>query len=131
MPALGLDHYNLRAPRAVLDRLRDFYCTAVGLAEGYRPPLKTFGYWLYAGDIDVLHLSESYAAELRNMGISTTFDHVAFACSDIESMQATLKKVGIDYQLKEVPLAGVRQIFFRDPAGNGIELNFDVTAVSP
>lgn len=31
MPALGFSHYNLRAPRALLDELRDFYRDVVGL----------------------------------------------------------------------------------------------------
>ena len=50
MTTLGLNHYNLRANRELLDALRDFYCTVVGLTVGERPPFSSFGYWLYAGD---------------------------------------------------------------------------------
>ncbi len=50
MTVRGFDHYNLRADRAVLDELRDFYRDVVGLAVGDRPPFRRFGYWLYSGD---------------------------------------------------------------------------------
>ena len=59
MPAIGFSHYNLRAPRALLDELREFYCDVVGLELGARPPFRSFGYWLYAGGHPVLHLSEA------------------------------------------------------------------------
>ena len=35
-----------------------------------------------------------------------------------------LKEKNIDYIVREVPEIGTRQIFFKDPAGNGIELIF-------
>ena len=44
------DHYNLSAPRELLERLRIFYTETVGLTVGYRPRFQKFGYWLYAGD---------------------------------------------------------------------------------
>ena len=58
MPVLGLSHFNLRASRPLLDKLKDFYVDVVGLRPGFRPPFQRFGYWLYAGDSDVLHLTE-------------------------------------------------------------------------
>jgi glyoxylase I family protein len=127
MPVHGLNHYNLRAARAVIDQLRDFYCEFAGLCVGLRPPFKTFGYWLYAGDTDVLHLSEAGETENRRTDVATTFDHVAFTCTGRPGMEERLKKAGIDYRVSEVPQTGCTQIFFRDPAGNGIELNFSRT----
>ena len=59
----ALDHYNLRAARPLLDRLRDFYCDVVGLTVGERPPFRRFGYWLYAGGRPVLLLGEAGAGE--------------------------------------------------------------------
>lgn len=50
MKILELDHYNLSAPRELLERLRVFYTETVGLTVGYRPSFQKFGYWLYAGD---------------------------------------------------------------------------------
>ena len=77
MPVIRFSHVNLRAPRAMVDALRDFYCEVVGLQCGPRP-LSSYGYWLYAGGCEVLHLSESRPGENRGTGALTTFDHAAF-----------------------------------------------------
>jgi catechol-2,3-dioxygenase len=119
-----IDHYNLRAPREVLEGLRDWYRDAVGLAPGERPPLNHFGYWLYADGRAVLHLSEAGAGESRPVPGSGTFDHVAFACDDPAAMRARLEKLGLAHRMAKVPRTGQTQIFLKDPAGNGVELNF-------
>ena len=127
MTVHGFNHYNLLAPRALLDTLRDFYCSVVGLVEGERPPFRSFGYWLYAGGRDVLHLSETRPGEIRATGVATTFDHVALTCSGFTETEAHLKQLGVTYRISEVPLTGQRQIFIHDPAGNGVELHFPLT----
>ena len=38
MTTAGLSHINFRADRLLLDALKDFYCNAVGLQVGERPP---------------------------------------------------------------------------------------------
>ena len=128
MPVSGLDHYNLRASRALLDYLHAYYCDVVGLKQGRRPPFAGFGYWLYAGEQAVLHLSETDANEVRQSGVVNTFDHVAFACSDLADTEASLTAMKVPYRLAKVPATGVTQIFLTDPAGNGVELNFAPTA---
>ena len=50
MPAVAFDHFNLRAGRDLVERLRDFYVDVVGLRVGARPPFDFHGYWLYIGD---------------------------------------------------------------------------------
>ncbi|MFT3761158.1 MAG: diguanylate cyclase [Pseudoxanthomonas sp.] len=131
MPVAGLNHFNLRAPRDLLETLRRFYVEVVGLREGPRPPFRSFGYWLYAGGRDVLHLTETRPDEVRDTGIDTTFDHVAFDCTGPAAAEARLRRHGVDYAVDEAPLASQKQIFLHDPAGNGIELNFDLGAQSP
>lgn len=121
----GLDHYNLRAPRELLDRIRDWYRDAIGLQVGERPPFRFHGYWLYAGGRPVLHLSEASTGEEHPVPGSGTFDHVAFTCKGITAMRERLDARGVRYRVADVPLTGVRQIFLSDPAGNGVELNFD------
>lgn len=123
MPISHIEHYNLRAERQMLDTLCDFYVTVVDLKVGYRP-LSSYGYWLYAGEKALLHLSEARPGEPREPQVSGTFDHVAFACTDLPAMEAHLRVHGIDYRRNEVPVTGQHQLFFKDPAGNGIELNF-------
>jgi catechol-2,3-dioxygenase len=125
MPVSGFDHYNLRAARPVLEELRDFYCDVVGLRVGERPPLRRFGYWLYAGDTAVLHLSEADDAEARSRTAVTTFAHAAFNCTGRAELEQRLKARGIPYRTAQVPLLNIAQLFFHDPAGNGVELQFD------
>jgi catechol 2,3-dioxygenase-like lactoylglutathione lyase family enzyme len=124
MAALGLDHYNIRAPSPLLEQLRDFYVATLGLRVGPRPRFRTHGYWLYADDQAVLHLSGTRADEVREVGVVPTFDHVAFRCDDDAAMRAKLDAAGVFYAVEDSAERAQRQIFLRDPAGNGIELNF-------
>ena len=124
MQVLSIDHYNLKAERELLDRLRDFYTAIVGLREGERPPFDRFGYWLYAGDQAVLHLGEKRADENCQTFVDGTFDHVSFRCRDLTGYQDRLRRASLEYRLAQVPGSGVFQIFLADPAGNGVELIF-------
>jgi len=124
MPTLGFSHYNLRAPLALVEELCRFYCDIVGLAVGPRPPFTSKGYWLYAGNQDVLHLSEVRPGEARDTRTRTTFDHAAFRCAGRAGYEQKLQDAGIDFKRSQVPAAGLVQLFFQDPAGNGVELNF-------
>jgi catechol-2,3-dioxygenase len=127
MPVVTFDHYNLRAARPVLDELCRFYCDVVGLAVGERPPFRRFGYWLYAGDrpVPVLHLSEADETEARSRTAVTTFAHAAFNCTGRAEFEERLKRLGVPYRTAQVPLLSLAQLFFHDPAGNGVELQFD------
>ena len=109
----------------MLDELKAFYCEVVGLTAGERPPFRRFGYWLYAGERAVLHLSEAEPEETRSRNVVTTFAHAAFNCTDREQYERKLKERGIDYRTAQVPLLAIEQLFFHDPAGNGVELQFD------
>lgn len=124
MTVNAIAHYNLRVERALMERLREFYEQVIGLRLGPRPAFGSFGYWLYAGDQDVLHLSEEQAHDRRRIGSDLTFDHVALACSDWPAFEARLQAHALAYQLDMVPGNGRLQVFLRDPAGNGVELIF-------
>lgn len=124
MSVSGICHYNLRADRELIEDLRDFYCKVVGLAVGPRPPFRSIGYWLYAGTKDVLHLTATSPGENRQIAPDPIFDHVAFTCTDPAHHKHVLGVNGIDFQSDVVPGTSQVQLFFRDPAGNGVELNF-------
>ncbi|MGA1657310.1 MAG: diguanylate cyclase, partial [Methylophilaceae bacterium] len=96
----------------------------VGLKLGHRPPFKNEGYWLYANEKDVLHLSFSKNGIANELNVSSTFDHMAFTAENEMDHIKVLKENNIDFITREVPEIGTRQIFFKDPAGNGIELIF-------
>jgi hypothetical protein len=66
---LSINHIQLVAEKDLVIQLRDFYCDVVGLTEGFRPAFERFGFWLYIGDEDVLHLivpKEGDGPRLRN-----------------------------------------------------------------
>ncbi|HXF80351.1 MAG TPA: VOC family protein [Usitatibacter sp.] len=128
MPITEINHYNLRGPMAELERIRDWYRDTVGLAVGERPPFNNRGFWLYANGRPVLHLSEESPGESHPLPGSGTFDHVAFTCEDFAAMRGRLDRMKVSYRVADVPLTRTRQIFLRDPAGNGVELNFEMTA---
>ena len=120
----GINHYNLRATPEIIEKLKNFYIKIVGLKLGHRPPFNNGGYWLYADNKDVLHLSFSKNDITNELHVSSTFDHMAFTASNEIDHINVLKENNIDYIIREVPEIGTRQIFFKDPAGNGIELIF-------
>ncbi len=124
MLTLGLNHYNLRAPRPLMEQLRRFYCDVVGLMPGERPPFASFGYWLYAGDQPVLHLSETRAGDPAVPAGASTFDHAAFSCCGRAEFERKLEQSGIAFTTARVPGTTQVQLFIKDPAGNGVELNF-------
>jgi len=124
MNVLSFSHYNLRASRELLDTLRAFYVEVVGLEVGHRPPFVTFGYWLYAGDQAVLHLSEASPDETPAVNAPTNFDHAAFNCIGRREIETRFAHLGVKYDVAYVPQTGQIQLFLRDPAGNGVELNF-------
>jgi catechol 2,3-dioxygenase-like lactoylglutathione lyase family enzyme len=52
-------------------------------------------------------------------------DHLAFKASgDIKNSLAKLDSRGIEYSMRKLQRTGVVQVFFRDPDGVGVELNF-------
>ena len=127
MPVRAFDHYNLRAPRALLDDLCAFYRDVVGLTVGERPPFRRFGYWLYSGgERPVLHLSLADDGEERPSAVNT-FAHAAFNCTGRAEFELRLKSLGVPYRTAQVPQLNLAQLFFHDPAGNGIELQFDAS----
>jgi len=120
----GINHYNLRSESKMMETLKIFYIEIVGLKLGIRPPFKSNGYWLTAGQKDVLHLSEAKDNEINPPNIKNTFDHMAFTAEGKDKYIEILKKMDIEFNIRVVPEIGTEQIFFKDPAGNGIELIF-------
>ncbi len=120
----GINHYNLRADKNTMEDLKNFYIEVVGLSLGFRPPFESQGYWLYAGEKDVLHLSSAKEGDVREHHVNSTFDHLAFSALHLDKFVEKLNSHQIKYYFREVPEIGTQQIFFKDPVGNGIELIF-------
>lgn len=122
----GINHYNLRAEPEIIEDLKNFYIEIIGLNLGNRPSFKNGGYWLYAKSKDVLHLSFSKNDIVNQTNIVSTFDHMAFTAEDEGKYIALFQKKNIKYSIREIPEIGTKQIFLKDPVGNGIELIFSL-----
>jgi catechol 2,3-dioxygenase-like lactoylglutathione lyase family enzyme len=116
-----------------IEKTRAFYCDALGMKVGPRPPLVFAGYWVYVGDVPSIHIGEwkSYTAHSTEMGIPVTtpapgtgpVDHIAFNASDYEEIRGRLERHGVRFALNVVPANGLRQLFLEDPNGVKIEIN--------
>jgi catechol 2,3-dioxygenase-like lactoylglutathione lyase family enzyme len=122
----GVHHVNLRASVADIAVLKQFYCEVVGLRLGPRPPLRVRGFWLYAGDSPVLHLTEAPAREVLTpiAKRESALNHVAFRCAGLEATLARLKAANVPYSISVLPETGETQVFFEDPLQLGVELSF-------
>ena len=122
MNILGLDHINISGPAALIENCRRFYVETLGLREGPRPPFRSHGFWLYAGEQAIVHLTEKEReTAVRD---DSAFDHCALRCSGLRKTIERFKTLGVLYTLKEVPDTGDVQIFVSDPGGLRLELNF-------
>ena len=124
MGVRGLNHFNVTAPAEVIKRVRDFYVEVLGLRVGERPGFRREGFWLYAGADPVVHLTIEDGGDARTPAARTTFDHVAFSCEGLREFVERLERAGVEYEADEVASLGQVQLFLRDPAGVGVELNF-------
>jgi catechol 2,3-dioxygenase-like lactoylglutathione lyase family enzyme len=126
MNTVGLSHFNITAPYDLLERVRDFYVDVLGLAVGDRPGFRRKGFWLYAGDEPIVHLTACDETDDRAKGKNgrNFFDHVAFSCKGLSAVLERLKGLNILYEIVELSSVKQIQVFLRDPAGVGIELNF-------
>ncbi len=121
----GINHLNIRSDEVTMNILKDFYINVVGLSLGKRPPFKSKGFWLNAeGKKYVLHLSSTKDNEIKDHHVNSTFDHLAFSASNMPYYEKILTDNNIKFSYREVPEIGTKQIFFKDPVGNGIELIF-------
>ncbi|HKU79430.1 MAG TPA: VOC family protein [Rhodanobacteraceae bacterium] len=125
MRVRGIGHVNLRAPTETIERLRRFYIDVIGLREGARPVFRSgsHGYWLYANDRAVLHLTIALNGE-ANSQPPGVFNHLAFDCDDLDATRARLEQAGIHYETDVVEELYQTQLFLSDPAGMGVELTF-------
>ena len=131
MPLTRMEHYLVLTDD--IDGTRDFYCNALGMLVGPRPPLRFAGYWLYIGDTPCIHIGDwkSYVGHSDELGIPVTkpaagtgpLDHIAFSAVDYEEVRARLDRNGVPAHLNVVPGNGLRQLFLYDPNGIKIEIN--------
>jgi len=131
MPLVKLEHYLVLTED--IDGTRDFYCQALGMHEGFRPPLGFPGYWVYVGETPCIHIAEwrTYTEHSHKQGIPVSkpslgtgpVDHIAFNGLDYDEVVGRLQKHGVAFERNEVRGGTLRQVFLNDPNGVKIEIN--------
>jgi catechol 2,3-dioxygenase-like lactoylglutathione lyase family enzyme len=119
MAATGMNHFTILTDDVA--GTVSFYHEFVGLADGYRPPLGFPGAWLYVGGTAVLHIVGGRPREQLKAGV---IDHIAFSATGLAPSLARLEERGIQYACRQQAELGTWQVFFLDPNGVRIELDF-------
>lgn len=121
MSVLAIDHFNITAPMDKLDLVKDFYTNVLGFTVGPRPNFNRNGYWLYANDLALIHLIEGESIDVSD---DCALNHVALKISDLEAAISALNAHDVAFKKSDVKDRGQTQLFFKDPVGLGIELNY-------
>jgi catechol 2,3-dioxygenase-like lactoylglutathione lyase family enzyme len=139
MPVGRLDHYSIRT--FDIEASRRFYTEVMGFTAGFRPPFDFPGIWLYndvqypetTGVVHIIgidpdnpqglkdYLGDRDPATLEGTG---TVDHMAFIATGLADMRLRLARHGVAFRERTVPSLGIHQVFFEDPSGVTLELNY-------
>ncbi|NNE58211.1 MAG: dioxygenase [Hellea sp.] len=102
---------------------KEFYENMLGFTSGLRPEFKFPGLWLYANEKAILHVIKVDKMPNPRKG---ALDHMAFRGEDINALLRQLKSAGLEYRLKRTPHPWEQwQVFFKDPNGVDVEIDFD------
>jgi catechol 2,3-dioxygenase-like lactoylglutathione lyase family enzyme len=116
---LRVDHINIHAND--LPGMIRFLEAVLGAKEGFRPPFKHPGHWLYLDGQPLIHLDPAGAGESGTRGV---FDHIAFGVyDDFDSLKARVEAAGFEHFLAGIP-GGVGQIFVIGPENVKLELQY-------
>ena len=128
MAVSGMNHFTILTDN--LDATLAFYKEHLEFSAGPRPPFKFPGAWLYAagGSDAILHV---IAGREKKDLVKGVLDHMAFTAQDLAASVAKLKSQGIPYELRKLPGYGTWQLFFVDPNGAKVELDFDPAESAP
>lgn len=144
MPIGKLDHYSIRTTD--IEASRRFYTEIMGFQPGFRPPFNFPGLWMYNGSqypetTGLVHIIgidlndpqglKDYLGDrdLDTLSGTGTVDHMAFTATGLAEMQLRLKEHGLAFRERTVPSLNLHQIFFEDPSGVTIELNYPAAEV--
>jgi catechol 2,3-dioxygenase-like lactoylglutathione lyase family enzyme len=119
MAVAGMNHFTVLTDDVA--RTVDFYRDFLGLMAGPRPDFAFPGAWLYAGSEPILHVIGGRPPGELRPGV---IDHMAFTGRGLADTIATLKSRGVEHTCRRQVSSGVWQVFFLDPNGAKVELDF-------
>jgi len=126
MPATAMNHFTILTDQ--LDDTVTFYRELLELQTGKRPPFKFPGAWMYSGGQAILHIIAKTPLPEQREGV---IDHMAFSATGLLDTLEKLKARNIESDLRRLPDSGVWQLFFHDPNGAKVELDFEASEPGP
>ena len=137
MPLSHIEHFLVAADD--IDATRDWYARVLGMRSGPHPDFGFPVHWMYLGEVDVVHIGPSAkgASENQKKYLGRTsgksaqedgtgaIDHVAFRATGLRAMVAHLESEKIAFTRRRANGQALFQLFFHDPNGIKIELNYD------
>ena len=120
-----------------IDATRDWYARVLGMTSGPHPDFGFPVHWMYLGDIDIVHIGPSakmagdnqkkYLGRTSQGSVAGTgaIDHIAFRATGLRQMLQHLRSEGVPFSQRRANGQALFQLFFNDPNGIKIELNFD------
>lgn len=139
MPLSHIEHFLVAADD--IDATRDWYARVLGMTSGPHPDFGFPVHWMYLGGVDVVHIGPSakMAGAIQKQYLGRTsqggapgsgagtgaIDHIAFRAAGLREMLAHLKREKISFSQRRANGQALFQLFFHDPNGIKIELNFD------
>jgi len=129
MDIAGINHINIVVTQGQFPDVVAFYEQILGLQQGMRAVSKRNGAWLYCHDTAIIHLS--VVQDPPYTGRDTHFNHVAMSCSGVVEWIRHLDYHHISYERDYRPSPEMSQLFFYDPVGIRIELNFAGERLEP
>jgi catechol 2,3-dioxygenase-like lactoylglutathione lyase family enzyme len=123
-PAIDTGRMNhIALPTADPERGVRFYRDVLGFVEAPRPTFSFRGAWLLKREVAVMvHLIHSESFREHQGPINSRTNHVAMQVSDYDRAVELLAAHGVEYVERVLPDYNYRQVFFRDPDGNTLEL---------
>jgi len=135
MPLSHIEHFLVAADD--IDATRDWYARVLGMTSGPHPEFGFPVHWMYLGGVDVVHIGPSakMAGEIQKKYLGRTsqgsaqgtgaIDHIAFRATGLRQMLEHLRSQRVAFSQRRANGQALFQLFFHDPNGIKIELNFD------
>src|SRR5512138_1640149 len=134
MPLSHIEHFLVAADD--IDATRDWYARVLGMQPGPHPDFGFPVHWMYLGGVDVVHIGPSAknAGEIQKQYLGRTsqrseqgtgaIDHIAFRATGLPDMLRHLRAEGVQFSQRRANGQALFQLFFYDPNGIKIELNY-------
>jgi len=137
MPLSHIEHFLVAADD--IDATRDWYARALGMTSGPHPDFGFPVHWMYLGGVDVVHIGPSakMAGAIQKQYLGRTsqgtgqgtgaIDHIAFRATGLKDMLHHLRAQRIAFTQRRANGQALFQLFFHDPNGIKIELNYEAS----